>query len=381
MSDSSVDIEKPRLLVVEDSATMRMALKRILKEEYDVVEAKDGELGWEKITQDDTLRAVFSDLMMPNKDGFQLLHDIRNSDDERIKDLPVIIITGADDDDAKRSQALDAGASDFITKPFDSSELRARARTYVRLGEPMKAPEDEAASKTIDSVTRLPNKNYFDHHGSQQLAAAIRSGASLSFLRINIDQYEELFRKRGRRVAEKIAQFLGKLLQSNVRTEDTVARLGPDKFGVLMYGCGHESAEEVAERIHQRAGKTGFQLGNDRFSISVTAALITPDVGVHITFQELCKRSEECLYTAINAGGNTFVSETLSLSEQVEPNNQVPELSLDEALALLAAGDNALVDRALPDLIRRVIPLLERADRQLHLGVGFLLEQFRKAVS
>lgn len=378
MSDASVAIEKPRLLVVEDSATMRMALKRILREDYDVAEAADGQLGWEAVEGDATIRAVFSDLMMPNKDGFELLQAIRNAGDPRIQELPVIIITGADDDDTKRQQALEAGASDFITKPFDSLQLRARARAHVRVGENLVTAQPQPEHSTIDPSTGFPNKLYFEQHGPQQLAAAIRQGVELSFLRVNVDHFDELFRQRGRRVAEKIVQFVAKLLQNNVRAEDTVARLDLDKFGVLMYGCGHESAEQAAKRIHYRAGKTGFQLGNDRFTITISAALVTPSLGMQVTFEELRQQSETFLHSAIEAGGNQLVAETLAAPSEPEQAEPVANISLDEAVELLRVGNRQTVDQAMPLLLKAMLPLLERADAQLGLGVGFMLQQIRK---
>ena len=124
---------KPRALVVDDSRLMRVAAKKILKEHFEIEEAADGEIAWNMIQEDNGYAVVMSDLSMPNLDGLGLLGKIRESDDPVTSELPVVIVTGAEDDTAAKEQALNCGASDFITKPFDSVQLVARAKAGVRV--------------------------------------------------------------------------------------------------------------------------------------------------------------------------------------------------------------------------------------------------------
>jgi len=123
---------KPRILAVDDSRVMRRAMSKVLGKEYDVVEAEHGEDAWTHLLNDPTIQVVFTDLSMPYLDGFGLLERMRDSDDPHLQALPVIIITGKDDDEETKQAALDKGASDFITKPFDSVQLQARAKAHVR---------------------------------------------------------------------------------------------------------------------------------------------------------------------------------------------------------------------------------------------------------
>ncbi|MDH5436916.1 MAG: response regulator, partial [Gammaproteobacteria bacterium] len=166
MSQEETSTEQlPHVLVVDDSRLMRVAVKKILKQDYRLSEAVDGETGWEALIKDDSIQVVISDLSMPNLDGFGLLEKIRTSADERIKNIPVIIITGAEDDDVTRTRALDCGASDFVTKPFDSVQLRARTRSHAqhdqtsrKLTEVSTALEENTS---IDPLTGLANKRHF----------------------------------------------------------------------------------------------------------------------------------------------------------------------------------------------------------------------------
>ncbi|OOG23179.1 diguanylate cyclase response regulator, partial [Thioalkalivibrio denitrificans] len=93
-SAQSYTIEKPRILVVEDSTTMRKAIRRLLSNDFEVLEADDGDTGWEIVRDDPRVQVVFTDLVMPRMNGFMLLRQIRESIHERINGLPVIIITG-----------------------------------------------------------------------------------------------------------------------------------------------------------------------------------------------------------------------------------------------------------------------------------------------
>ena len=128
-------ISKPRILAVDDSRVMRRAMSKVLGKSYDVIEAEHGEDAWTFLINEPDIQVVFTDLSMPYLDGFGLLDRMRSSDDPHLQDMPVIIITGKDDDDATKQMALDKGASDFITKPFDSVQLQARAKAHVRYEE------------------------------------------------------------------------------------------------------------------------------------------------------------------------------------------------------------------------------------------------------
>ena len=112
------NISENQILVVDDSRVIRRAAVKILQKEFDVVEAEDGQQAWDELQKNPKISAVFSDLGMPNMDGFQLLETIRSARDEALAKIPVIIITGAEETDGTKEKVLAMGATDFITKPF-----------------------------------------------------------------------------------------------------------------------------------------------------------------------------------------------------------------------------------------------------------------------
>lgn len=122
-------------MVVDDSRTVRAALNLILRNDYEVIQAEDGEDCWEKLGQNPDVDMLISDIMMPNLDGYGLICRIRASDKPDIRALPIVVITSAEDD-ITRERAHACGANDFIVKPVESSDLleRVNFHTEAKLG-------------------------------------------------------------------------------------------------------------------------------------------------------------------------------------------------------------------------------------------------------
>ena len=123
--------EQQRLLIVDDSKVVRVTARKILRDHFETIEAVNGENAWDILTSEKVFSLVISDLSMPELDGFGLLERIRNSPLPHIRDLPVIVITGANDSAATKERAGLAGATDFIGKPFDSVHLLARTQAHA----------------------------------------------------------------------------------------------------------------------------------------------------------------------------------------------------------------------------------------------------------
>lgn len=375
-----VALQRPKILVVDDSPTMCLAMRRLLAGDFEVVEAKDGDAAWDIISRDVGIQVVFSDLMMPSMNGFQLLRLIRESVHPRINQLPVVIITGLSDDERMQQRAMHLGATDFISKPFDALQLRARARSYVHLDQT--ARKLERATKalelesTIDPLTGLANRQYLMKHGPELLSFAIRHATSISLLRINIDHFDVLEQNQGEGVAEKVLVNIGRIISSSVRSEDSVARIGRSDFAVLMIGAGSAAARATAEKIHQIMRKTGYRSGQTRFRMTVSEGLVTPALTESLHFDEVLKVAELRLQRGMREGGDQLVFER-------EPDHasvitpQEEALTIDEALVLVRAGETAKVDAQLKRMMVRLYPLLVYGNRHMKLGLDDALNRMR----
>lgn len=120
---------KPRVLVVDDSRVVRFTVSKILDGEFQVIVANDGEQGWDTAAQQRP-DLVISDINMPNLDGYGLICKLRGADTAKLRDVPVIVITSAEDD-IVRERAYACGANAFILKPFDAGELVDSVRLHL----------------------------------------------------------------------------------------------------------------------------------------------------------------------------------------------------------------------------------------------------------
>src|SRR3954464_10896896 len=137
------DTAEKRVLIVDDSKFVRTTFNRILRSSFVVLEAVDGEAAWKTIQEDSSIVMVFSDLDMPKRGAFGLLRLVRGAKDERIRKLPVIVISGSQDQ-AAQSRARQAGANDFISKSAEAPDVLSRIEGMLRSVKPNPRPEPAA---------------------------------------------------------------------------------------------------------------------------------------------------------------------------------------------------------------------------------------------
>lgn len=348
---------KAKVLAVDDSRVMRRAIGKILSPKYEVIEAEHGEDAWSLLQHHEDIQIVFTDLSMPYLDGYGLLERIRTSDSVNLADLPVIIITGKEDDDEAKMEALDKGANDFIAKPFDKAQLQARAQAYIRF-EATSKKLSETAEKlekqaTVDELTGLGSQRYFEKAADEQLSSLIRHKGHCCFLRIDIDNFNKLFIKHGKQVADEIIQTIGECLQQHVRKEDMAARVGLAKFALFLNHTRLDKARSLAQRIVDEIPTR--KLTTENFSFTASAGLYEPHINQDSLFKDIFKVTETCLSKAIEQGGNTLVTES-ALPEQEK--HSIDSISIEQALDLLEQGEADEVKPHLENLYYQLKPLL-----------------------
>lgn len=224
---------RARILVVDDSRLMRKAAVKMLGEEFDLVTGDDGMDAWAMIEADQGIQVVFTDLNMPRMDGYELLQKIRAADDGGIQGLPVIVVTGAENDEAARMKALGQGATDFISKPFTASDLIARARAHATY---RRVTRELQAAITLDPLTGLANRPGFLERLQQDIAYARRHHQPLSLVQIEVDDFRRFFLHCGREAADALTTHIAERLRARIRKEDTGARIGLGSFALSLPG-------------------------------------------------------------------------------------------------------------------------------------------------
>ncbi len=114
--------KKPYILIVDDSRVVRRTIVKFLSPYFNLIEAENGAAAWQILRHDSRIELVISDIQMPEMDGYTFICKIRAEDDAGLRDIPIIVITGAEDD-ITRERAYACGANDFVLKPFDNKQL------------------------------------------------------------------------------------------------------------------------------------------------------------------------------------------------------------------------------------------------------------------
>lgn len=372
--------ENPVVLVVDDSRVIRRAISKILTGEFTLIEAEDGEVGWQAITTNDRIQVVISDVEMPQLDGYSLICRIRAAEEQRIRDLPVIVITGGQDDQT-RERAFACGATDFIIKPIDGVQLLARARAHARLDETTRKLNETAKSleeqTAVDPVTELHSRRYFMQRAEQDLAFAKRHGQDLSVIRIEFDNFRSIYKNYGDEACDQMFVWLAGLMRSNTRTEDTPARIRGGEFAILAPTSDRREASALCERLCTAVAKTSFDYNGTRIPLTISLGLATLNGDRIDTIDDLLARAEQRLTLAKAAGGNQL---GVGYEEEVPAPEEavIEQPDLETALKLIADGDGAKLGPYLPELLARVLPLLALCDQQLELDLGSSLSSLRE---
>ena len=335
-----MDEKKQRLLIVDDSRVIRVTARKILKDHFETVEAADGDEAWEILTNDEPVSLVVSDLTMPNLDGFGLLEKIRGSHLPHVRELPVIIITGANDSESTMERATAAGATDFIGKPFDSVHLLARTQAHASSHEAANMLRQENTvleeMSSIDQLTGLVNEASFMEHGYQQISYAIRHNSNLSVYRIEIDSFNGLYKAHGQEFTDSVTRAVGEILTAAIRTEDTAARTGAARFSLLLPGMEKSGIRHLAERIKRELGRRTFKSGDTRHPVTLSIGVASPDIRRNTHLEELLLMADQRLGLAIAMGGNQVIYEETDATpvlETVEATQSEPVMETAAEIA------------------------------------------------
>jgi len=188
-ADASEPVQKPRVLLADDSNLVRKTATKIMSEKFDLVVVEDGEQAWQALLKDTTISVVFTDLGMPNLDGYGLIERIRQSEEDRIRDIPVIVITGAAEEESVRRKVFELGATDFVGKPFKSTEIIARADAHATY---RSAKETLVKNLDVDLLTGTLNKKGLEEKLEKDVSFINRHGQNLAVVIFELDDFENI---------------------------------------------------------------------------------------------------------------------------------------------------------------------------------------------
>lgn len=254
LTDSHRDISlKPRILIADDSRIVRATLIKRIEGMFEFREALDGEQAWEMLLIDPSIRVVISDLTMPKLDGYGLLKRIRSSKIARIRNMPVVVVSGSDEQ-AERDRAKAAGATDLITKGIGTGQLLSRLDILSKLISTQNEFERglEALVQHVDSggehVALQPVEEWEEQAETMRTNAMRQNRnfvvltACIGLKHIELDAYPAL-------PPPSVVNAIGQLLHRTVRQTDCVARTGEIEFTIATGSIHFDSARNFAERV------------------------------------------------------------------------------------------------------------------------------------
>ncbi|MCW8830146.1 MAG: response regulator [Gammaproteobacteria bacterium] len=355
--------QKAEILIVDDSKVIRKAATKMLGDGYVIHEAVDGRDGWQQIQQNASISVVFTDMQMPEMNGMELLDSIRSADDERIAGLPVIMITGQGDTEETKQQVFEAGATDFIAKPFSSIDLLTRAKSYAQLNAKVVELEKQTGH---DKLTGLFNANSFEEQGDKALSFASRHGVSISAVYLEIDGFQDIFLSHGKSVATQIIIAVAKRFEAVLRTEDVAARIGVSKYALLLPLTSHTHAKIVVDRVRAAINKLVFDTGKEKIRIVLAAGLASPEAREGMQFSEIMDQADDTLKRALGKAGDKIASYVEAQPKQeADETGANLERELQQAFKLILEGNYFKIERShLKPLVERLTPFMEYVENQ-----------------
>ncbi len=347
--------DKIRVLVIDDSSTVRIAASRIFGSEFDVLLAVDGEDGLNVIENDTKIQVVFTDLVMPEMDGFEFLKNLRNHTNDHISHLPVIVMTGAENPEIAKQKALSLGATDFITKPFNNvTDIRARAHSYAQF---TAAKNNLRAQTTIDGLTGTLNQRGFYKQLEKEISFTSRHQYNMSMMTIELDSYKDLFISMGRSSTEKLIKRIAEILTNSLRKEDTIARTGLARFSISMPLVNKESALEMANKICETIEVVKAKLNGKRLKLTVSIGICCLKPDDEVKPDTLFEMADVALQKAASLGPSQLYLITANeFRKQYQKNGHA--LSIDTLLEHVNSGEELIIAEQLDEALEHLAPLL-----------------------
>ncbi len=336
--------EKVHVLIVDDSATIRSVIAKHLDDSFFISHAENGDVAWDRIQEDSSISLVFADLHMPVMNGMLLLKQIRESDDEHIASLPVIMITGHEDTDAAKQASFNMGATDFISKPFSATDIISRTSSYSKLSNKITSLQDNV---TRDSLTELFNERGIQDMGDKAISGAHRHKFELSILSMQIADIDTITETHGKKITSQIITSVSDNLKESLRKEEVLGHLGSGKFILVMPMTKAFRAHIVGIRFQKTVSNLAFKISNDTIRIKLAAGLnSTEGYNESVTFTGLTMQADIALQESLLRRACQIVRHDETINREENKKAEIADRK-EETLGQELAADFDKLDTAL----------------------------------
>jgi diguanylate cyclase (GGDEF)-like protein len=297
-----------KILIAEDDIISSRILQRNLEHwDYEVVQARSGGAAWQAL-QDDELRLAILDWMMPGMDGVEVCRKIRRR--KRYKYTYIILLSARD-----RKQdiiaGLSSGADDYMTKPVNFLELRARLKTgrrIIDLEDKLLAVQNQLKDiASRDSLTKIWNRAEIARFLAEEMERGQREKKPLGVVLLDIDHFKKINDIYGHTTGDQALLQVVARLKKKVRKSDKIGRYGGDEIIIILPNCGQAQIQGIGERLRSAVSHRGIKTDLDIVPVTVSGGCATSECSGMESADKLIKTADAALLAAKQNGRNCVV--------------------------------------------------------------------------
>ncbi|PYV91795.1 MAG: diguanylate cyclase response regulator [Acidobacteria bacterium] len=293
-----------KILIAEDETVSRRLLQNTLvKWGYEVVVCRDGQEAWEGLQTQDAPQLAILDWMMPKMDGLLVCKEIRKQSAEPY--VYILLLTSKSQKEDLIT-GLEAGADDYLTKPFDAPELKAKLRAGMRIldlqTELINAREALRVQATQDPLTGLWNRGAILEALRREIARAKRERNSVAVVMADLDHFKRINDSYGHLAGDAALRQVADRMRSSIRPYDAIGRYGGEEFLILLPGCNIPGAATVAERLMTSIAGQPVDLAGEKLLITCSLGVASNSEAPEADADWLIRAADAALYQAKSAG-------------------------------------------------------------------------------
>lgn len=315
-----------KILIAEDDPVSRRVLEAFLvKWSYEVIVARNGAEAWDELQKQEAPMLAILDWMMPGMDGVQVCRKIREA-----KDRPYVYILMLTAKERKQHilEGIEAGADEYLTKPFEPHELKAHllaGRRILDLQDALiRAREELRVQATHDPLTGLCNHAEILGRLRVEVERARRQGTPVGVVMADLDYFKRINDTYGHPAGDTVLREVARRFRSAVRPYDSVGRYGGEEFMVVFPGCNSAAAVQQAERLRMSIREEPIALAGKSVAVTLSLGVAAAADPGSWDSESLLRLADTALYRA-KAGGR----------DRVEPSTD-PRLETSEERAAVA---------------------------------------------
>ena len=294
------------VLAAEDNPVFQSMLRSMLtKWGYEPLIARDGNEAWRILQSAEAPRLAILDWMMPGTDGVELCRRVRSTNREPY--IYILLLTARTDSE-DLVEGMDAGADDYLTKPFNAHELRVRLRAGRRIldlqEELLRAREALREQATHDGLTGLLNRATILELLPNEVERCARERRPLSVLMADLDRFKQINDRHGHLAGDAVLREGARRMKSAIRRYDAIGRYGGEEFLVVLPGCDCQTARTQAERLRTILSAEPPATGSAPITVTCSIGIsCRPNPSVHEA-DDMIREADVALYVAKDKGGD-----------------------------------------------------------------------------